>query len=252
MNVQEYLKRIGAASESLQADYESLRWIQRRHMLSVPFENLDIVNSRPIKLRLEALFEKIAVMHRGGYCYELNGLFGWLLQNLVFSVSLISGRVLRDDGTYGPEFDHMALLVHLEKEYLVDVGFGDSVRSPLPLSGDVVTDISGSYRIRVGSNEDTFYFQKMTKGDWLTEFTFTKTPRKLTEFDEMNRYQQTSPDSHFTKKLICSLATADGRITVSGDSLIETIGTAKTKRTIVSVKERNDILRQRFGIDATR
>jgi N-hydroxyarylamine O-acetyltransferase len=68
VNVQEYLKRIGAASESLQADYESLRWIQRRHMLSVPFENLVIVNSRPIKLRLEALFEKIVVMHRGGYC----------------------------------------------------------------------------------------------------------------------------------------------------------------------------------------
>ncbi|MED0676334.1 MULTISPECIES: arylamine N-acetyltransferase family protein [Aneurinibacillus] len=248
MNVREYLKRIGVDIEDIHADYQSLQFIQMRHMLSVPFENLDIINSRPIEINLEAIYQKIVVSKRGGYCYELNGLLGWLLQNVGFSVSLVSGRVHHGDGTYGPEFDHMALLVHLEKDYIVDVGFGDSVRSPLQLSGDIVTDVSGSYRITSESNSETLCFQKLVQNEWITEFKFTKKPRKLDEFYEMNQYQQTSSESHFTKKLICSLATPNGRITISGDSLIETINSIKTKRMILSSEERNEILKQRFGI----
>jgi N-hydroxyarylamine O-acetyltransferase len=248
LNVREYLKRIGIDIEDVHVDYESLQLIQMRHMLSVPFENLDIINSRPIKLNLESIYHKIVVDRRGGYCYELNGLLGWFLQEAGFSVSMVSGRVRHDDGTYGPEFDHMALLVRLDKDYIVDVGFGDSVRSPLPLSGEIVTDVSGSYRIMRESHSENLCFQKLLQNEWVTEFTFTTKPRNLEEFSEMNQYQQTSPESHFTKKLICSLATPDGRITISGDSLIETIGFTKTQRTIESAEERSDILKRRFGI----
>jgi N-hydroxyarylamine O-acetyltransferase len=246
--VREYLKRIGIVNEDVHVSYDSLRFIQIRHMLSVPFENLDIIYSRPIVLNLDSIYRKIVVGQRGGYCYELNGLLGWLLQKIGFSVSLVSGQVRRDDGTYGPEFDHMALLVRLDQNYIVDVGFGDSVRSPIPLSGDIVTDVSGSYRIMHESHSETLCFQKQIQNEWVTEFKFTKKPRKLEEFYEMNQYQQTSPESHFTKKLICSLATPEGRITISGDTLIETIGFQKSKRTIVSLEEQRDILKRRFGI----
>ncbi|MCL6626583.1 arylamine N-acetyltransferase [Alicyclobacillus shizuokensis] len=95
---------------------------------------------------------------------ELNGLLGWVLRSLGYSVSLLSGRVLRDDGTYGPEFDHTLLLVELDDEYIVDVGFGDSVRSPLPLSGEVVADVSGAYRVMPGSDAGVLVFQKKLGG----------------------------------------------------------------------------------------
>ncbi|MHB1630236.1 MAG: arylamine N-acetyltransferase family protein [Bacilli bacterium] len=247
MNRREYLERIGIMKD-VRADCESLRLIQIDHMLSVPFENLDIVNSHPFELKLESIYNKIVVNRRGGYCYELNGLLGWLLKEIGFSLSMVAGRVRREDGTYGPEFDHMALLVHLDKDWIVDVGFGDSVRSPLPLSGDIVTDVSGSYRITHEPNSGILCFQKLIQGEWVAEFQFTRQPRQLEEFRDMNQYQQTSPESHFTKRLVCSLATPEGRISISGDSLIETFGNKKERRTIASDGERDDLLRHRFRI----
>jgi N-hydroxyarylamine O-acetyltransferase len=248
LNAHKYLERIGITGD-VHADYESLRRIQEHHMLSVPFENLDIMNGRPIELKLESMYYKIVEKRRGGYCYELNGLLGWLLQDIGYSVSILSGQVRRDDGAFGPEFDHMVLLVTLEEDYIVDVGFGDSVRSPLPLSGEVVTDVSGSYRIMHERDSDVLFFQKRLKGKWVSEFRFTLQPRKLEDFYDMNVYQQTSPESHFTHKLICSIATPNGRISISGDFFIETIGSEKNRRAIRCDEERNDLLRSRFGID---
>jgi len=179
----------------------------------------------------------------------LNGLLAWLLRQLGFSVTLVSGRVHRKDGSYGPEFDHMALLVRLDQqEYLVDVGFGDSARVPLPMSGEVATDISSSYRIIAGDSADVFLFQKRAGEEWVTHFLFTKTPRTLEDFQEMNREQQTNPKSPFTQKRICSIATPNGRITIAGESLIETVGADKTKTPIASADELHELLRQRFGI----
>jgi N-hydroxyarylamine O-acetyltransferase len=248
LNAHKYLERIGITGD-VHADYESLRRIQEHHMLSVPFENLDIMNGRPIELKLESMYYKIVEKRRGGYCYELNGLLGWLLQDIGYSVSILSGQVRRDDGAFGPEFDHMVLLVTLDEDYIVDVGFGDSVRSPLPLSGEVVTDVSGSYRIMHERDSDVLFFQKRLEGEWVSEFRFTLQPRKLEDFYDMNVYQQTSPESHFTHKLICSIATPNGRISISGDFFIETIGSEKNRRAIRCDEERNDLLRSRFGID---
>lgn len=233
----------------MHADFDSLQEIQAHHMLSVPFENLDIVYGQSVQLGLESIYDKIVTKRRGGYCYELNGLLGWCLQNIGYRVSILSGRVRRDDGSFGLEFDHMILLVHLDEDYIVDVGFGDSVRSPLPLSGEIVTDVSGVYRIKNPFDSSILEFQKQIEGDWISEFDFTLQPRKFEDFYEMNVYQQTSPNSHFTQSLICSIATPTGRVSISGDSFIETIGSEKTRLPVPSIQERNDLLRLRFGID---
>jgi N-hydroxyarylamine O-acetyltransferase len=246
INVQRYLARIGI-TEGIRVDYHSIRLIQERHMLSVPFENLNIVNGLPIELDLDSLYDKIVVRRRGGYCYELNGLLAWVLKSLGYPVSLLSGQVRRDDGTFGPEFDHMVLLVSLHQDYIVDVGFGDSVRSPLPLSGEVVVDASGSYRIMPEYDSDVLLFQKRLGGEWVSEFRFTRKPRQIDDFRDMNIYQQTSPESHFTKNLIISIATPNGRVSISGDTFIETIGADKKRRTIRSDDERNDLLKRHFG-----
>ena len=85
--------------------------MHRAHLLAVPFENLDIHLGRPISLDQDALFGKIVTRRRGGFCYELNGLFALLLRELGFEVTLLSAGVARADGGFGPEFDHLTLLV---------------------------------------------------------------------------------------------------------------------------------------------
>ncbi|WP_183192893.1 arylamine N-acetyltransferase family protein [Brevibacillus nitrificans] len=248
MDEREYFRRMGVKIEDIRIDYESLCLIQERHMLSIPFENLDIMSGRPVAITPEALHDKIVGRKRGGYCYELNGLLALMLQKVGFSVTLLSGRVWRRDGSWGPEFDHMALLVHLEEDYFVDVGFGDSARLPMRLTGEVVEDAGGAYRIMADSAPNTYLFQKRTEEGWSSTLQFTTTPRRLEDFSEMNHEQQTSPNSHFAQRRICSLAMPTGRITISGDTFIETNGTAKTTRQIKSDEELEQLLRSSFGL----
>src|SRR4051812_21511122 len=112
-----YLARIGYAG-SLAPTIETLRALHRAHLHAVPFENLDIHLGRPIKLDRGAFFRKIVGERRGGFCYELNGLFADLLAFLDFDVSLLSARVAREAGGFGPEFDHLAVLVHAGGRWL--------------------------------------------------------------------------------------------------------------------------------------
>jgi len=99
------------------------------HLLSAPFENLSIHWHEPIVLTDEALFQKIVLRQRGGFCYELNGLFASLLRTLGFQVEMLSAGVMNKRGEFGPEFDHMTLMVTLAERWLVDVGFWMRVRS---------------------------------------------------------------------------------------------------------------------------
>jgi N-hydroxyarylamine O-acetyltransferase len=127
-----YLKRINYSGPVIPAA-ETLRHLQLAHLLSVPFENLSIHSHQPIVLDDEALFDKIVSRRRGGFCYELNGLFAALLRALGFDTRMLSASVANAKAEWGPEFDHMTLLVTLEQRWLADVGFGDSFIEPLPL-----------------------------------------------------------------------------------------------------------------------
>src|SRR5262245_27861823 len=123
-----YLGRIGYTG-SRAPTLEVLRALHRAHLYAVPFENLDIHAGRRIVLDQDALFQKVVTHRRGGFCYELNGLFAALLRKLGFDVTLLSGRV-HNDGGFGPEYDHMTLLVKLDGRWLADVGFGSSFHDP--------------------------------------------------------------------------------------------------------------------------
>src|SRR5260221_3367797 len=145
MNVAAYLERIGYQGP-LNPNAETLRALHVAHLYTVPFENLDIGLGRPLSLELPALFDKIVTGRRGGFCYELNGLFAWLLQSLGYGVTHLSARTKSPDGSFGPEFDHLALRVVCpqaggdpvqpwlsDEPWLADVGFGDSFVEPLRL-----------------------------------------------------------------------------------------------------------------------
>ena len=193
MNIQAYLERIHY-NRSLLPAIESLQDLQLSHLLSVPFENLSIHANEPILLQEKALFDKIVTHRRGGFCYELNGLFAALLRQLGFSVTLLSASVARADGGYGLDFAHMALMVLLEDKWLVDVGFGDSFRQPLLMDKrDAQTQGDRSYQIS-DDGDHLILKESDNGGNWKSQYRFTLKPHVMTDFAEMCHYHQTSSE----------------------------------------------------------
>lgn len=243
-----YLERIGYGGSTTRTG-DTLRELHFAHMFNVPFENLDISLGRYIKLDIVSLFHKIVTERRGGFCYELNGLFGALLRTLGFRVDQLSAGVAGLDGSFSPPFDHLTLLVGAGDGWLVDVGFGDSFLAPLPLAlgGDGFLDLAGKFRLI--SQNKYIVLQTMTdEGEWKPSYRFTYTHYSLKAFTERCHFQQTSPESHFTRKRICSLARPDGRVTLSDHKLIETVGTKRTERLLNSDTEIDSVLENLFGV----
>jgi N-hydroxyarylamine O-acetyltransferase len=214
----------------------------------VPFENLDIGLGRPITLDEAALYAKIVSRRRGGFCYELNGLFAALLRSLGFEVTLLSARVY-DHGQPGPDFDHLTLQVQLDTPWLADVGFGDLFLEPLRLeAGLEQPDAAGTFRLQPDS-DDTWRLQAWnaeSNGD--DTYVFSSQPRQMADFEEMCLYQQTSPESHFTQHRICSRPTLAGRVTIYDQRLIVTAHGVRTETSLASEADFDAALRQYFDI----
>jgi N-hydroxyarylamine O-acetyltransferase len=248
MDVQAYLDRIGYRGP-LTVTAETLRALQVAHLQRVPFENLSIHARQPIVLDDGSLFDKVVVRRRGGFCYELNGLFAALLRALGFQVAMLSAGVARADGTFSPEFDHMALLITLEERWLADVGFGDSFRDPLRLD-ERGEQPEGPRAFRIDADGDLLLLLRRDGAEepWQPQYRFTLQPYEYADYAGMCRYHQTSPESHFTQRTLCSLATPEGRVTLSGMRLIITRGNERHERTLESEEERAALLRESFGI----
>lgn len=267
-----YLERIGYGG-SLEPNAETLRTLHRAHMLAVPFENLDIHLRRPIVLDEAALFDKIVRRRRGGFCYELNGLFAALLRDLGFGVTMLAAGVARGDGSFGPEFDHLTLLVEETENgarrfaardaspsaisnhpsasaWLADVGFGDSFREPLRAVEGVEQPQDGrAYRLDRAPDGEHWTMLQREGAEWSAQYRFTLQPRAHAEYAGMCHYHQTSPESTFTQRRVCSLATPRGRITLADLTLIVTQDGRRTEQVLTGEAERAAVLRERFGID---
>jgi N-hydroxyarylamine O-acetyltransferase len=221
----------------------------------VPFENLDIHLGRPIVLDEQRLFEKIVTQRRGGFCYELNGLFAALLRALGFHVTYLSARDAHADGGYGPEFDHLALLVPAPQaidgppiDWLVDVGWGDTFCVPLCIDERALQfDGQRHYRLEPLA-DDLLVWQQHHDGTCERNYRVSLVPRQYTDFAAMCHYHQTSPDSLFTRQRLCTLATPTGRVTLTGSHLIVSHGMDRQERPIVDEAETFSLLKQYFGI----
>lgn len=247
MDLFAYLVRIHYLG-SLQPDLDTLRRLHRAHMLAVPFENLDIPLGRSIILDEELLFTKIVTGRRGGFCYELNGLFAALLRRMGYRVDMLAARVADGEGGYGIEFDHLALLVHLDEPWLVDVGFGDSFIEPLRL-GETRPQVQshGAYMLR--PEADRYLYMKQQGCAWLPQYIFTLQPYQLADFESACQYNQTSPQSSFTRRRVCSRATPDGRLTLSDGRLIHSVDGARQESEVRGEAEVARLLRQHFGVN---
>ena len=145
---EKYLQRI-KYSGPLEPNLDLLKKLQKTHLLHVPFENLDIHYPSPIELDIARIYAKIVFNNRGGFCYELNGLFYELLFSLGYNAKRISARVFEKNDNYGPEYDHFAIIVQIGNvEYLTDVGFGELLFEPLELQlNQIPEDARGSFLI---------------------------------------------------------------------------------------------------------
>jgi N-hydroxyarylamine O-acetyltransferase len=250
MNTNAYLERINYDGP-LTTNAETLRLLQLAHLRAVPFENLSIHSGEPIILDDDALFQKIVTRRRGGFCYELNGLFAALLRALGFEVTMLSAQVANAEGAFGPAFAHMTLMVRLAAPWLADVGFGDSFLEPLLLDeqSDQIQD-NRTYRIS-REGEHRILSQRFDDGEWKPQYRFTLQPYQYPDYAEMCRYHQTSEQSHFTRARICSRATPNGRISLSDFRFIETAGGRRQERLLTNEEEYATILRDQFGIVMT-
>ncbi len=253
LEIAAYLARIGYDGP-VQPDWGTLRALQLAHMRTVPFENLDIHLGRPIQLDGDHLFRKVVRDHRGGFCYELNGLFAMLLSEIGFAVTLLGAQFPRDDDLPTSELDHLTLLVRChdrEDAVLADVAAGrGSFPIPLRIDTDEVQpqpEVSSAFRI-LPEGDGFQIWRQPDSGDWEREYRFNLQPRQFAEFQSGCEFHQTSPHSLFTQNRICTILTPTGRITLSGNTLITTAHGARTERELDDAGYQQS-LRDHFGIN---
>ncbi|WP_237274444.1 arylamine N-acetyltransferase family protein [Tenacibaculum ovolyticum] len=228
MNVQKYLDRINF-ERTIDVSQECLFQLQKSHLLSVPFENLDIHYGNKINLNINNIYQKVVINKRGGFCYELNGLFYQLLKNLGFNVKLISAQVHIKDNEYSPEYDHLAIIALIDgEEFLVDVGFGKFSLEPLKVELDLeILDSFGKFQFsRCKSN--FFRISEIKKGKLYPSYIFTTKERELSDFRKRCHFHQTDKHSHFKRRKLISIAETKGRITLTDNQLkISNLGVEK-------------------------
>ena len=244
-----YLNRVGVTAPTV-GDTAGLRALHRAHQLTVPFENLSIHLAEPISLDERDLIDKIVRRRRGGFCYELNGVFALLLEALGAQVSRVAARVYGEDGL-SPPFDHLALIVRPADgsgPWLADVGFGRHSDYPLLLEArDDQDDPAGRFRLADADAGDIDVLK-----DGKPQYRLERRERSLADCVPTCWWQQTSPQSHFTQSTICSRLTPGGRVSISGRMLIQTENGTRTEQQLVSDDAVLAAYRDHFGVALSR
>ena len=228
------------------ADAVNLHVLHRAHQLTVPFENLSIHLGEPIVLAEHDLIHKIVHRRRGGFCYELNGAMAILLETMGAQVRRVAARVY-GEGRAGPPFDHMALVVHATDAsgpWLIDVGFGSHSVYPLLYDSRHEQDDPAGRFLLVDTEDGDVDVLK----DGKPQYRIEPRERSLADFAPTCWWQATSPASHFTRSTICSRLTTDGRVSISGRTLITTEGGERTERQLPDDAAVLAAYREHFGI----
>jgi N-hydroxyarylamine O-acetyltransferase len=254
----DYCARIGLApDEADSVDRETLTRLQRAHVTTVPFETFSI-NGDPVgdrsgggvSLSLPALYEKVVDRERGGFCFELNGAFGWLLGELGFDMTRLAARMV---SAIDLPANHHPLLVALDRPYLVDVGMGSPMlRAPVPLDAGepVPADEAGvQWRVAESDRPDADHLLQYRDGDgpWEDRYVFDTTPRSLAYFTATCDYLQSAPESGFVGEPTVTLAIDDGHLKLKRGTLSVTRGRETDERPVED-GEYHDVLAEKFGI----
>jgi N-hydroxyarylamine O-acetyltransferase len=252
MNIPTYLRRI-QYTPVIKPDVDTLCKLQLAHLRNIPFENLDIGLKRVIRINEPDIWNKLVVNKRGGFCYELNGLFAWLLKQIGFDVTYLNARDYHEaDDTFGIDFDHLVLMVRIPNEstrWLVDVGWGDTFTQPLDID-NLEWQEQGKRAYRLESFRDGYQlWQRDWGGKTERQYYFDLTPHQFpAEYEAACHYHQTSPQSFFTRNRIISRLTETGRISLDKDRLIVTTNGQREEFPIQNEIEFRVLLEKHFDI----
>ena len=230
---------------------ETLGALQRQHVLNVPFENLDVQLGRPLTTDPEAALDKIVFRGRGGWCYEQNGLFGWVLSKLGFSVTRVAAAVMRLDRGPVSSANHLSLIVGVPEQpgrsYLADVGFGGSLIDPLQLTE--TDDVQAPFRVGLRRLDDGHWQFWENDGGGEFSYDFLARPGDEQALSDRCVFLQNDPASGFVLNLVAQRRTPDEHKTLRG-RVYTVRGTSGKKETIVPSPEALvQILGQDFGLD---
>lgn len=262
MNADRYLARIGLAQGDVDPpDLAAAARLQRAHVTTVPFETLSITGDpfdgsdagEGVRLDLQHLSEKIVERERGGFCFELNGPFHWLLEAVGFDVDRVAARIVGEDGTGRPPANHHSNVVDIDgRRYVVDVGMGvPTMRRPTPVDGEVVADELGyEWRVVESDRPDEEYltqYRDPGRDDWRDRYLFSDVPRELRYFEATCDYLQTAPESPFTGDPSVSIATDEGHLKLSPDSLLRVVDGEESEESVAQ-DDWHDTLEREFGL----
>lgn len=239
-----YVARLGYAGPR-DASLRTLRDLHRAHLLAIPFENLDIHLGVPITLDPDAMFVKLVDEQRGGWCFEMNGVFGRVLETLGFDVRYLSAAVGRARGGWRAQGNHLALLVTLDRPWIVDVGFGDGFLTPLPLETGHYSQ--GMFEFRVSRDGPRWRVDNHAFGA-ADGFDFTLTGRRLDDFAAQCLELQTSPESPFVATVGCARFVPGGLVTLRGATVRDVRANGATTTAIDDAATFDRVLRDVFNI----
>ncbi|MFM0737662.1 arylamine N-acetyltransferase [Paraburkholderia xenovorans] len=249
-----YFTRIGYQGPR-EPTLDVLRNLQALHPRAIPFENLNPITRRPVKLDLESVEEKLVAQHRGGYCFEHNALFANVLTQLGFSIAPLLGRVV-----WGHPLDaivprtHMVLRVDIDNEaWIADVGFGSvTLTAPLRLAAGLAQPTPlGTFRLADASH-GALQLEVQSKDDsWARIYRFDLQPVEWVDYETSNWYTSTSPDSIFASTLIVCRVLPESRLSLFNDQLNERAGNGQliSERTLASADELAACLHEAFGLN---
>lgn len=248
MDLSAYLDRIGYHGDVLPSR-ETLHSLHLAHVLMVPFENLDNFLGRPVSLEPADLFAKIVMARRGGYCFELNGLFSLLLEGMGFEVTRLIARVRYGAKPPYPR-SHQVLMVNVRGEpWLIDVGFGgNGLLEPIPLAaGSRVRQFSEEFRLAVLESGE-YLLQCLAHNEWESLYSFTLEPCQPVDYQYPNYFHSHSSESRFMQRRVCTIPTREGRTTLVDQSLSIRRSGKNEKSVIESDVAYARVLHDHFGI----
>ena len=246
MNLDAYLRRIGLAG-AVRADAATLKAVHRAHVQSIPYENPDVQFGTPVTRSAAAAFDKLVTRKRGGWCYEMNGLLGWALEEIGFKVERLAGGVRRDEIGDVMVGNHLVLLVQLEELWLVDAGFGDGLIEAIPLRTGAFQN--GPYQCRIEEIGGGWmrYFSDPRTGGPTFDFNRDVTDEALLENN--CRFLQTSEESPFVLNAVVQRWLPDRHISIRGRVLSELGAGDKSTTTIATADDYVCLLKSRFNLD---
>jgi len=220
-NLPAYLERIGL-TEPPAATAEGLAQLQRAHRLAIPFENLDVILGRGIRIDSTSVFDKLVTARRGGYCFEQNRLFEDALIELGFAVRPLLARVWLGSEGPPPGKTHTLALVTIDgQDWIADAGFGGAYSPPMPLAdGETALAPDGAefrlmrdplhgWMLERNGHPGTTDGRGAGEG-WLPQFSFTLEPVFAADLVLSNHWTSTAPESRFQQLRIVSVALPHG------------------------------------------